>query len=97
MLNAPVAPDVTLSAPLSPVATTLLARLLDRLPRVTEAGREAINEPSRPIGCAEQQRLGVRGDLPPSKAATTGRPSTATNPNKSGIHSVCIGALHESS
>src|SRR5229473_5111261 len=29
--------------------------------------------------------------LPPSKAATTARPSTGTNPNKSALHSVRIG------
>src|SRR5258705_242225 len=34
---------------------------------------------------------------PPSNAAITWRPSTASNPNISGIHSVCIGALLESS
>jgi len=34
---------------------------------------------------------------PPSNAATTWRPSTASNPKISAIHSVCIGALPESS
>src|SRR6266403_1895561 len=34
---------------------------------------------------------------PPSNAATTWRPSTASNPKISGIHSVCIGALLDSS
>src|SRR5215510_1885929 len=29
--------------------------------------------------------------LPPSKAATTERPSTRANPNRSALHSVCIG------
>jgi hypothetical protein len=33
---------------------------------------------------------------PPSNAATTSRPSTRANPNKSGLHSVGIGALRES-
>jgi hypothetical protein len=35
--------------------------------------------------------------LRPSKAATTGRPSTSSNPNQSGIQSVCIEALREPS
>ena len=34
---------------------------------------------------------------PPSNAATTWRPSTASNPNTSRVHSVYIGALLESS
>jgi hypothetical protein len=34
---------------------------------------------------------------PASNAATTARPSTASNPKKSGLHSVGIGALRESS
>jgi hypothetical protein len=33
---------------------------------------------------------------PPSNAATTSRPSTVANPNKSRLHSVGIGALRES-
>ena len=31
---------------------------------VAKAGREAVNEPDRPVGRAEQQRPGVRGDRP---------------------------------
>src|SRR5258706_16209174 len=34
--------------------------------------------------------------MPASNAATTSRPSTGSNPNKSGIHSVGIGALRDS-
>src|SRR6266478_1092488 len=34
--------------------------------------------------------------MPASNAATTSRPSTDSNPNKSGIHSVGIGALRDS-
>src|SRR5260370_17281935 len=34
--------------------------------------------------------------MPASNAATTSRPSTGSNPNKSGIHSVGIGTLRDS-
>jgi hypothetical protein len=33
---------------------------------------------------------------PPSKAATTSRPATGANPNKSGVQSVGIGVLRDS-
>jgi hypothetical protein len=33
---------------------------------------------------------------PASNAAITSRPSTGSNPKKSAVHSVCIGALRES-
>ena len=43
------------------------------------------------IDLPQQQRACVRGDVPPSKPATTERRATASNSNSFGIHSVRIG------
>jgi hypothetical protein len=62
---------------------------------VAEAGGKAVDEPDRPIGCAEQQRQRPRRCFR-RRTPRPPRPSTATNPNKSGIRSVCIETLDES-
>ena len=51
---------------------------------VGEAGGEALDQPDRPVGRAQQQRAGIRVIAPPSNAATTARPSTGANSNSSG-------------
>ena len=60
---------------------------------VLEARANATRQPDHLIGGAEQQGAGIAGDAPPSNDATTARPSTGANPNRSGLHSVGIGAL----
>src|SRR5215472_1391519 len=59
------------------------------LSHIVKARCEPTHHPNRTIRLAQEQRA-------PSKAATTSRPSTGANPNKSGVHSVCIGGLLES-
>jgi hypothetical protein len=60
---------------------------------VVKAGRKSIYQPDRTIRCPEQQRTSIRGNVSPSNAATTSRPSTAVKPNKSILQSVVIGAF----
>ena len=84
--------------PEHPLADQRHHLMLDQLraPLVVKARGEPIHHPDRPIRRAQQQRPGIRGDRPASNAATTSRPSTGANPNKSRLHSVGIGALRES-
>jgi hypothetical protein len=71
--------------------------MLDQVvaPHVMKARRKPLRHPDRPIRRPQQQPA---SDViaPPSTAATTARPSTGANPNKSALHSVGIGALRES-
>ena len=80
------------------LANQRLDRVLDQLRRrasLKQPAKRSI-QPDRPIGRPQQQRAGIRRDPPPSKAATTARPSTGANSNNSALHSVGIGALLES-
>jgi hypothetical protein len=65
-------------------------------PLLVPGAQHAIHHPDGPIRRAQQQRSGIEVIAPPSNAATTSRPSTGANPNKSGRHSVSIEALRES-
>jgi len=64
-----------------------------RRPPVGEAGREALDEPDRPVGRPEQQPAGVRGD----RAAIEIRHHSAAidpcNPIGFALHSVGIGEI----
>jgi hypothetical protein len=67
--------------------------VLDQLLRaaVAETPRKPIDQPDRLVRCPSNSPPASEVILPPSKAATTERPSTRANPNKSALHSVCIG------
>ena len=45
----------------------------------------------KPLGATDKQIRLIEVIWPPSNAATTLRPSTGVNPNRSALHSVCIG------
>jgi hypothetical protein len=60
-------------------------------PVVVKARREPINEPDCAISRSSRSPPASEEMLPPSKPATTSRPSTAAKPNKPGIQSVGIG------
>ena len=65
-----------------------------RRPAIREAGREALDEPDRPVGRSEQQPAGVWVVIaPPPKSTITARPATRANPIGFALHSVGIGEL----
>jgi hypothetical protein len=64
-----------------------------RRPAIIETVGKPAHEPDRPIGRPEQQPPASDVTAPPSKAATTWRPSTTSYPNRSRLHCVGIGEL----
>jgi hypothetical protein len=64
-----------------------------RVARVAETGGEALGQTDRPVGFAQQQCTGVRGDRAASNAATTRPPSTGVTSNSFGLRSVGIGGF----
>jgi len=70
-----------------PLANHGSDRMRDQVPiaAVAEAGREALNEPDRPVGRGQQQRTGIRRH----KSAVEGSDHTAAS-RPSEIHLVCV-------
>src|SRR4029077_18408339 len=62
-------------------------------PVILETAGKPPDQIDRPIGGASSIAPASEVILPPSNAAITFRPSTGAKPNRSGIHSVTIGAL----
>ena len=60
---------------------------------IREAGGEPLDQPDRPVGRAQQQRAGIRGDRPAVERRHHRRPSTGAKSNRSALHSVGIGEL----
>jgi hypothetical protein len=69
-------------------------RMLDQFRRqaVAEAPCEPLDQADRPVRRPNNSPPASEVILPPSTAATTDRPSTRANPNRSALHSVGIGA-----
>jgi hypothetical protein len=61
-----------------------------------KARGQSIHHPDRAIRRAQQQRSGIRRDRARIERRCTAQPSTGSNPKKSGLHSVGIAALRES-
>ena len=71
-----------------------LDRVLDQRRRaaIGETRGKPLNQADRPIRRPQQQRPASEVIRPPSNPATTARRSTGANPNRSALHSVCIGS-----